>query len=390
MRLFNKNYSLILLGLICTSLTYTENSIADSMRKKENEPRSSFNKHTHRVDNETARLMRQRRNELQIQLNLTPPLFWNTEIERQGNKLTPEARLRNEANIKRGIPSWAGQIVHDFFYFMQFGNTRDLERLYQNMDPNISENLPQNFSNPLSTDNKLRVLKVIIENIGPNAIDIHSGETILHKLLNGHAFLRSFLEGRGGGLEADVLLRSSVEYLLSHPEIDLNIRDANGRASIHYAAIYKPEFIIDFVKAGADPIAKDTMGHSSLRYAVTFWGGHSEIIQSLRDTYRINPEDLKPLSISEINDPSLLNRAQARILIERELTIDEQRRARFINDLINDSEKYSESWRRSILQYALMENESFRMDLRRAHSSHVNGQNADEKTNTSQKHICNF
>lgn len=388
MRLFNKNYTLILLGFVCISLTYIENNIADSEQEKETESRNAFNKYAYRVDEVTARRMRQRREELQIQLSLPPPLFWNTEIERRGNKLTPEARLRNEANIKRGIPSWAGQIVHDIFYFMQFGNTRDLERLYQNMDPNISESLPQNFSNPLSTDNKLRVLRVIIENIGPNAIDIHSGETILHKLLNGHAFLRSFLEGRGGGLEADVLLRSSVEYLLSHPEIDLTIRDANGRTSIHYAAIYKPEFIIDFVKAGADPIAKDAMGHSSLRYAVTFWGGHPEIIQSLRDTYRINPEDLKPLSISDIDDPKLLNHAQARLLIERELIAGEQRRVQFINDLINDSEKYSESWRNSILQHALMKDERFRKDLKRAHSLHVNGQNADEKTN--QKRICNF
>ncbi len=389
MRLFNKNYRLILLGLVCTSLTYIENSIADSRRKKETGSRNAFNRHTYTVDHEKARLMRQRREELHTQLNL-PPIIWTTGTKERGNKLTPEARSRNEANIKRGIPSWAGQIVHDLFYLMQFGNTRDLERLYQNMDHNVSKKLPQNFSNPFSIDDKLRILRAIVENIGPNAIDIHSGETILHKLLMGHDFLRSFLEGKGGGLEADVLLRNSVERLLSHPEIDLTIRDANGRTSIHYAAIYKPELILDFVKAGADPTAKDAMGHSSIRYAVTFWRGYSEIVQSLEDTYKISPEDLKPLTISDINDPNLLNRTQTKLLIKRELTTDEQRRAQFINDLINHSEKYSESWRNSILQYALMEDERFRKDLKRAHSLHVNGQNADEKTTTPQKHICNF
>ncbi|XP_064625518.1 ankyrin-3-like [Lineus longissimus] len=81
---------------------------------------------------------------------------------------------------------------------------------------------------------------------------------------------------------ADLGCREHVKYLLSCPDIDVNLKDKLGKSPIHYATqIGNQETVVDLLNAGCDMKVLDILGQSVMHIAAVY--GHSGLIEMFLD-----------------------------------------------------------------------------------------------------------
>ncbi|UJR19480.1 hypothetical protein I4U23_022610 [Adineta vaga] len=106
---------------------------------------------------------------------------------------------------------------------------------------------------------------------------------------------------------------SILEYLLNHPQIQINIQDNQGRTPLHFAVIYNcPGNVKYLIEHGANLSISDIGGAIPLHYACRFLQNNRTIELFLNFPQLFNCETYdkrKPIDIAiEYNDPILIKR----------------------------------------------------------------------------------